>query len=414
MQARGRGRGRGRWSNCGRYWMETPPPPPPAQPPAAPFSGSIPYQTPVNPFFPPFGSNPLGYNPIPPNFIGAQPQAPWPFAGVSSAPAQSGGQYSQGYGRGNEGYQNCAFFTREHADFIEKLKLKDAVDEARKKDLEEIARLMELGMEWGKKKEVEKDKEFKEKKRKQGKDKGKGKIVDDGKEHVLKKWVATNFGGSLKILAEKLEEVDKKSKLKDDELEELKMLRAEKELRELRESSSSEKRKREMASPSRPVKGKVRSRSALLRKRGKEKTQKPVEVLSDEEGREIEKDGVVQNLSGKMESSFGGGKDLVKLKELLRELLAGGTHAAGSSNTAVGQDRKQGEDGFGRGEQEGDAGEPQKMTMVTEKNEEGEKEEGSLGLYFKDRVIYYDALHYTKIQTLCKKKGIPYKRKEGV
>ncbi|GBG91690.1 hypothetical protein CBR_g53504 [Chara braunii] len=225
----------------------------------------------------------------------------------------------------------------------------------------------------------------------------------------MKKWLATNFGGSLKILSEKLEEVDKKSKLKDDELEELKLLRAEKELRELRENSSSEKRKRE--SPSHPLKGKVRSRSVLLRKKGKEQTLKPVLLSSDEEGKGTERDGVVQNLSGKLDGSAGGTKDLAELKVLLKELLVG--KAACSSNVTAGQEVKQDEEGLGRGEQDGDADVPHKVAVGTDKNEDGEKEEGSLGLYFKDRVIYYDAMHYTEIQALCKKKGISYKRKEG-
>ncbi|GBG67609.1 hypothetical protein CBR_g739 [Chara braunii] len=358
--------------------------------------------------------NPYGYS-IPPSYVNAQPVAQWQLAGSSSAPAQARGQFNQGYGRGVGGFQPRAFFTREHADFIEKLKLKDAVEEAQKKDLEEITRLKGFGMGSEKKKEQPRESERREKSRRSGKDIGKNRSVEEGKEDELKKWVATNFGGSLKILSEKLEEVDKKSKLKEDELEEVRMLRAEKEPRDLRENSSSEKRKREISSPARPLKGKSRSRFVLLRRKGKEKEKspKPVEVSSDEDRSRNGRDAVVQNLSGKLERSSGGSKDMAELKSLLFELLAEKGRDASSSNAAEGQTGKPETEELGRRQQEGDAVEPPKKVEGIGKNIEGEQEEGSLGLYFKDRVIYYDAMHYTKIQALRKKKGIPYKRKEG-
>ncbi|GBG69042.1 hypothetical protein CBR_g3740 [Chara braunii] len=206
-------------------------------------------------------------------------------------------KFSRGYGRGNRSYQPRAFLTREHVDFIEKLKLKDVVEEARKKDLEKIARLRGLGWEVEEKKgkvpDTGVEMQGKGKNKKQGgKDKGKGNVDEVGKEEEMKKWIASNFGGSMRILSEKLEEVEKKSSLKMAEMEELKMLRAEKEMRELRENSSSEKKKRDTGSPAKR-KGKVRSRSNLLRKTGRKA--KPVEVSSDEGSKG--QDAVVQNLS---------------------------------------------------------------------------------------------------------------------
>ncbi|GBG64178.1 hypothetical protein CBR_g40878 [Chara braunii] len=298
-----------------------PQPPPQVQPPVPPYpvAAALPfppfqphggfYQQPFPAVTPPFGFAPMAQSVAP-----APAQGPWTYAGSNSALAQGGGQFNNGYGRGNGGYQPRAFFTREHADFIEKLKLKDVVEEARKKDLEEITRLKGLGWEIekpkakGKEKEVEIERAQGDKKgmsKKQvGKDKGKEKVADEGKEDAMKKWVASNFGGSLRILSEKMDEVERKSKLRDAELEELKILRAEKELRELRENSSSEKRKRETVSPTKLRRGKSRSRSGLLKKGGKGENTKPVEVSSDEEGKE--KDAVVQNLSRKMEGSTWG------------------------------------------------------------------------------------------------------------
>ncbi|GBG74665.1 hypothetical protein CBR_g19073 [Chara braunii] len=375
----------------------TTPQPPQAQPPMPPFQSAV---APPIPLFQSFYPNPF---PAPQSFPNATPQyafpmshglntatANWAIGGPTSVPAQAGGQFSRGDGRGNGSYQPHAFFTREHANFIEKLKLKDAVEEARKKDLEEIARLRGLGWEVEEQKgrvpDTEKEKsQGKGKNKKQGgKHRGREKVDEAGKEDEMKKWVATNFGGSLRILSEKLEEVEKKSSLEVAELEELKLLRAEKELRELRENSSSEKRKRDIASPAKR-KRKVRSRSKLLRKAGRGGNAKYVEVSSDDDSKG--QDAVVQNLS---RIACSKGRD------------------ASSSNTGGTQGAMKVAIGMEQADQKGEAG------PSGEKSEKGKgKEEGGLGMYFKDRVVYYDAMHHTEIPELCKKKGVPYKCKEA-
>ncbi|GBG74127.1 hypothetical protein CBR_g17838 [Chara braunii] len=193
-------------------------------------------------------------------------------------------------------------------------------------------------------------------------------------------------------------------------MEELKMLRAEKELRELRESSSNEKRKRD-TTPIRPKGGKVRSRTGLLKKGGRVKTPKPVEVSSDEGSKE--KDAVVQNLDGKLGESGGNMKEVLVLKDLIQELLAAKGKDHDSCNT--GDDGKKTEKKLGKTEHGGLTAEKveghEELEPGTAK--ESGKDDLAPDLYFRDRVVYYDAMHYTEIQTLCKKKGIAYKKKEA-
>ncbi|GBG74206.1 hypothetical protein CBR_g17919 [Chara braunii] len=276
---------------------------------------------------------PYGFAPVQQQFARAVPPAPTIYPGQAST--STNGQYNQSYGRGNGGiYQPRAFFTREHANFIDKLKMKDAIEEARKKDIEEIARLKELSRDSEKNKE--KARNDRKAKKQNEKDKGKGKMVEEGKDDEMKRWVADNFGNSLKILMEKLEVVEKKSRLKESEVEELQRLRAEKELRDLRESSSNEKIKRDTASPGQSRVGKVRSRSGLLRRGGKKKTL--VEVSSDKEGKYI----VVQILKGKLDESGGNLKEVLVLKDLIEELLASKS-AAGSSSGGDGGKLKGGD-----------------------------------------------------------------------
>ncbi|GBG71359.1 hypothetical protein CBR_g8778 [Chara braunii] len=162
-----------------------------------------------------------------------------------------------------------------------------------------------------------------------------------------------------------------------------------------------------MASPGRPRVGKVRSRSGLLRKGEKKKT--PVEVSSDN----AEKDAVVQNLKGKLEGSGGNLEEVLVLKDLIEELLAAKS-VARSSSGGIGMSMK-------GNEKQGEPEKGEKAKDVAEKNEEPDlamgketgKEDLASGLYFKDRVVYYCAMHYTEIQPLCKKKDIPYKKKDG-
>ncbi|GBG83950.1 hypothetical protein CBR_g37822 [Chara braunii] len=327
------------------------PPIPPYQPPYQP-----PYHQPfVNPP-PPFGFVPIQQSFAPPPTAAA----PWGYPGQAAAPP-AGGQYSQGFGRGSNGnYQQRAFFTKEHADFIDKLKVKEAIEDARRKDREEIERLKEQG------KEKSRVKEVNTKQAGKTKDKGKVKMMDDRKKDEMKRWVADNFGNSIRVLTEKLEEVEKKSKLKEGELEELRLLRAEKKLRELREGSSSEKRKRDGDSPVKPKTSKLDAT-----------VQKPDEIS--------------------------------ELKDLLKALLASKEAAASTSGGGdMGKEKDRGQTSEEKTTEEAENG---GKIIGKEKERENGGDEESLGLYFKDRVIYYDSLHYTEIQALCKSKNIGYKRK---
>ncbi|GBG73998.1 hypothetical protein CBR_g17708 [Chara braunii] len=317
------------------------------------------------------------------------------------------GQYNQGYGRSNGGnYQPRAFFTKEQADFIDKLKLKEAVEEARKKDQDEIARLKAVQEESEKKKAKGKG-ETKEQGKKHGaREKGKTKVSVKGKQDSMKKWVAENFGNSLRILTAKLEDVEKKSKLKEAEVKELRMLRMEKELRELRESSSSEKQKRERTSPARVGNNKTKSRTSVLKRRSRGK--KPGEIFSDDSGKEG--DAVVQNLGAKIDDSADNLKEVAQLKDLLLEILA----AKGRESSGGSKETKPTEDKESRKEKAHIGDEQEEHTEGDEEGEtNGKIGDCTFGLYFKDRVIYYDAMHYTKVQELCKKRGVTYKRKEA-
>ncbi|GBG79579.1 hypothetical protein CBR_g29726 [Chara braunii] len=139
-----------------------------------------------------------------------------------------------GYNNGNwqgSGNPNRTFFTKEQAKFLEKLKFKQAVQEAAKQQTE-VKPTPTCNSEPGLKiVEI-------------------GKKKTEDKEEEMKKWVTKTFCDSLKLLTEKLDEVDKKSKLAEDEKEEVKRLCAEKELLELKDNSSSEKRKRHPSTPS--------------------------------------------------------------------------------------------------------------------------------------------------------------------
>ncbi|GBG76508.1 hypothetical protein CBR_g22256 [Chara braunii] len=307
-----------------------------------------------------------------------------------------------------------AFFTREHVDFIDKLKFKEALEEAVKKEREELERLRGSAKEGDnskeKGKEIEKSK-AKEAGKKQGgreKDKGKGKMVDDGKEDAMKKWVGENFGNSLRILSEKLEEVDRRSKLNDGELEELKMLRVEKELRELRENSSSEKKRKMSISPLKPRAGKVKSRSGLLKKNSRGAAREHVVVSSDDESKG--RDAVVQNLSSRLDApGVSKPSELTEIKDLLKVVLAGKGQGVANAGASFGSNAEGKKDSGQANGLAKDAGTEKELG----KEKEGGCDEESLGLYYKDRVVHYDSLHYTEVQLLCKSRGLTYKRKEA-
>ncbi|GBG87664.1 hypothetical protein CBR_g45818 [Chara braunii] len=342
-------------------------PPHPSAPPQPPPPPPVPTYPPYPPYqpFAPYGQPYWGQPPFP-----------------TVQPGLTGGGYENGYGNGY-GYNNGnwrgnnpnrAFFTKDQADFLEKLKFKEAVQEAAKQqtgDKQTSNRNAETGL----------------------------KIVEIGarkvedKEEVMKNRVTKTFGGSLKLLSTKLEKVDRKSKLAEEEKEELRRLRAEKELQELKEASSNEKRKRLPTTPTTsPKVERVRDDGAKLIKKGR------------------------GNLTSKFEDAKGKGKekvtdDMTEIKDLLKQLVtslgqtkmnAATTDPAqeGMSRDEKGECSKKGDD---RTEEGKDQTEGEVFT--------DDRDELGLAGYMKNRVENYSSMHYTHIMALCKERNIEYTRK---
>ncbi|GBG80617.1 hypothetical protein CBR_g31077 [Chara braunii] len=294
MSGRGRGKAggrRGRWSNCGRYWkagndQSSSSGQPTANP--AQYNGAVPV---VNPYPP--GVNPVQYAapfqapavmPImpPPTASAATPPTPmqyqavapqvspwgmqpwqWPAhgqwagqppsvqAGTShqqsiqshQQPLNQQASTSHNTGVGNNpgkgpttnsfpGPGNRAYFTKEYMDILEDIKMSKAIEEARKKissGRRGGVRIVELPDEGS---------------RSEGRFADKARSTDKSDE--MKAWVTSTLGDSLKLITEKLQEVDQKAKLVAADKAELDRLREEKALKEKgsMDPASNEKRKR--------------------------------------------------------------------------------------------------------------------------------------------------------------------------
>ncbi|GBG59357.1 hypothetical protein CBR_g38385 [Chara braunii] len=129
----------------------------------------------------------------------------------------------------------------------------------------------------------------------------------------MKAWVTSTFGDSLKLITQKLEEVDSESKLVAIEKEELMRLRAEKAaLKKVKKEASSEKRKRVAAVAPAAV---TPANNTKSQSRGSSKGRsRRVEISSNEEDSDIGQ--VRQNLSEKLEKS----SDLSEVKKMLASI----------------------------------------------------------------------------------------------
>ncbi|GBG92661.1 hypothetical protein CBR_g56626 [Chara braunii] len=379
MSGRGRGKAggrRGRWSNCGRYWMEgssvNPGGGQPAASNPAQYSGSGPatnvYPPGVNPaqfttaFQAPAGMPVVGPTAVP----NMAPQASVPYQAVaptvnpwSMLPWQNTGQWPvngqwvgqppnpqpvgnqqpsnqthqqppnqqaavpQSMGNGGNagkgpaanaflGPGNRAYFTKEYMDILEDIKLNKAIEDARKKiarGRHGVVRNQDVPDE-GSRSEV----------------RSADKVRSAYKRDEMKAWVTATLGDSLKLITEKLQEVDQRAKLAAAEKGELIKLREAKALleKESKDPGSNEKRKR--GGECTPVANSPRVNRVKSRTRTSTKTMprsKRIVVSSDEE------DGgtVKQNLQPKMDSS----SELSDIKAMFAALLQGIDDAKGKA-----------------------------------------------------------------------------------
>ncbi|GBG87913.1 hypothetical protein CBR_g46211 [Chara braunii] len=195
---------------------------------------------------------------------------------------QQQAQYGYGYGDANDtnnnGYErgynpNRAFFMKEHAELLDKIKFKEAVAEATKNQVQvtqvPVTLPAALPITQPRRVEAKKDEARTEKQ------------PTEAKEDEMEKWITDIFGSSLRTLSDKLEKVEDKSKLAEMERQELRKLRAEKELRDLKDNSSSEKRKRAgVATGASPRAGRVRTKLAV---KVRNRQQIGVTILSDDD-----------------------------------------------------------------------------------------------------------------------------------
>ncbi|GBG83446.1 hypothetical protein CBR_g37158 [Chara braunii] len=227
------------------------------------------------------------------------------------------------------------------------------------------------------------------------------------KSEEMKAWVSSTLGDSLKLITKKLEEVDAKAEVTAAEKEELARLQMEKVALEKvvlnrGKETSSEKRKRAMAAPvalavaaaavtPKTIVAKTRSRGS-----SKSRTRR-VEISSDDE---CEVDGVRENLALKMEKS----SDLSEVKKLLSELVQGLADQKGKQRAMTPE--------TGR-EPEPEPEDPEDIDLAQKfQSEEAEADEDGLAAYMKMRQDFYMSLHFSRVQELCKQKGVHYVRKD--
>ncbi|GBG81939.1 hypothetical protein CBR_g34122 [Chara braunii] len=276
---------------------------------------------------------------------------------------------------------NRAFFTRDYADLLDRSKFKEAVQETTKK---QPVGVTDVTTEATKKKEESK----------------KSKQTVDEKEEEMKRWVTSMFGCSFKILFDKLDNVDRKSKLEEAELEELRRLRAEKELRERKELASNDKRKRGGATPD-----KVRMKSVIRIK--SRQPRRGFGISDDEEGgmatNPVSTTTTRTNLKVRFDQE-GNKKDsgMDEIKGLLKELIA---VVSTKAEPAEGKGKQAAAETSGNGASTVASGEGE---------EESEEEQDELGLaaYMHSRVENYKSMHYTHVRTMCLERGVSYIRKE--
>ncbi|GBG62024.1 hypothetical protein CBR_g28500 [Chara braunii] len=445
MSGRGRGRtgGRkGKWSNCGRFWMDHSsnqtraptsyadgmsyqPQGPPMQPPAMAYQA----HGVTNPSPPTMMQQqlPVGMQggfmllilssaqattmlPLPqyqPIGWGAQPWAPVgqaPPVSIPQPPALQQGNQSQGGDRlsqsGNgkgpaanafPGPGNRAYFTKEYMDILEGIKCEKAVEDAKKKVAAgrrsgASIRIVDL---------TDEPRNLVSHPRNQAEQ-----PADKAEE--MKAWVTATLGNSLKLISDKLELVDKRSKLADDEKLKLERLREEKARseKESKEASNSEKRNRRVERT--PVEASPLVSRAKPRTRASAKNKsrsKRIDLSNNNSG----KADVKQNLQAKVNSN----SDLADIKKLLVSLVqeVGDRKGKGPAMKPVTNQHIPTEDSE-------DIDLAQNGQHIEMDDEEEEADKGGLAACMKLRLEFYTSLQYTRIQELCKQKYIQYFRKE--
>ncbi|GBG62657.1 hypothetical protein CBR_g31676 [Chara braunii] len=290
------------------------------------------------------------------------------------------------------GLGNRAYFTKEYMNLLEEIKTTKVLDEAKKRIVgNRRGGGIQISGNSG--------------------ESHTGQIRSTDRSEEMRAWVSFTLGDSLKLITKKLEEVDAKASVVAAEKEELVKLGAEKAVLEMAmrnkvKESSSEKRKRAMAvpvvsaAPASHARITPKNSAANARSRSSSKSRtRRVEISSDEDGDE---DGVKQNLAPKLENS----SDLSEVKKLLSELVQGlagqkGKQCAVSPEPAPEPDV-----------QNKDA-EDVDLTQMPIKEEDADSDEDGLASYMKMRQDFYMSLHFSRVQELCKQRGVQYVRKDA-
>ncbi|GBG92273.1 hypothetical protein CBR_g55042 [Chara braunii] len=308
---------------------------------------------------------------------------------------QASGHANQGNGSSNcdtkgpvanvfPGPGNRAYFTKEYMDLLEGIKMDKALDDAKKR----IATSRRGGV-----RITELPSESSRSENRTG-----VKSEKSDKTYEMKAWVTTTLGDSLKLINEKLEEVDKKSKLTSGEKEELERLRSEKARAEKISIDSTSSAKRKRGGERTPVINSPSANRVKTWSRGSAKVKsrsKGIDVSSDDEGQA----GVKQNLQAKMEGS----SELSEIKKMLAAFMQGLGDGKGKAKVVEPEPAKY-------APVEGDDVDLVQNATCAKDEEEGD--EGGLAAYMKIRLDFYHSLHYSRVQKMCKQKGIQYYRKE--
>ncbi|GBG86334.1 hypothetical protein CBR_g41327 [Chara braunii] len=292
---------------------------------------------------------------------------------------------------------NKVYFTKEYVDILEDIRMNKAVEEARKKISCSRRNSVHIG------EPLDKDSRSNMRSADEGK--------SGDKSDEMKAWVTTTFESSLKLITEKLHEVDQKVKLTSEDKAELARLREEKATlekatvkkvaaeNESKELSSSEKRNRGGERTLIDISPRiiwVRSRGSKTKPRTKR-----IDVSFDEEDGSV--GAVKQNLKPKMETS----SELSDIKAMLAALLQSFADVKGKAPVIEHAPVTVPED-----EMHGEKEDVDIVQNATNKEEEEECDEGGLAVYLKMRQEFYSSLHYTRVQELCKEKSIPYFKKD--
>ncbi|GBG67223.1 hypothetical protein CBR_g84886 [Chara braunii] len=301
------------------------------------------------------------------------------------SPTSSGG--GKGPAANNfPGPGNRAYFTKEYMEILESIKSSKTIDEAEKKigvpkncaAKRSGILIVELSNEGSR---------------------------DDArsseKNEDMKSWVTTTLGDSLKLINSKLEEVNKKLKLDATEWDELERLRREVQGgKDNKELSSNEKRKRSVAGTL--VQNSPSAARARPRSKGSSKTKLKRIELSDDEG----PSGTKQKLQSKLESTK---NELSDIKRMLVALMSGLPDPKGKTKVidprmAMGAEPKHPE--------EVDLEDVNIAQNVQVEGDEEDLNEDGFAAYMKIRAEYYDSLHYTRVQELCRERDVEYFKKD--